>query len=243
MTKTGIAGVLLGLALWVAPAQAQTMDQAIYTFLLLDRVEMLPGIDSAPLEYDAKAWIGNDYNRLWLKAEGTHATGGEAAGVGGVEAQALFSRLIAPFWEIQGGVRYDGFYGTGSGDGRAFLAVGLEGLAPYWFEVEPFLFVSQDGDVSARLEASYELLFTQRLVLQPDLEVNVAFQDVPEYGVGSGFNDLELGLRLRYEVRREVAPYVGFTWHRRLGQTADLARALGEETGESALLAGIRLWR
>lgn len=120
--------------------------------------------------------------------------------------------------------------------------VGFTGLAPYWFEVEPALFVSENGDVSARLSATYDALLTQRLVLQPRLDVNVALQDVPKFGVGSGFNNVELGLRLRYEIKREFAPYVGVTWSRQLGATADLARGTGAKVDEVRLVAGVRLW-
>ncbi|HUF26008.1 MAG TPA: copper resistance protein B [Gemmatimonadaceae bacterium] len=126
---------------------------------------------------------------------------------------------------------------------RAHLALGLQGLAPGWFELEPTLLVSQHGDVSANLTASYDLLFTQRLVLQPRLETHAAAQGVPEFGVGSGFNDVELALRARYELRREFAPYVGVLWSHRFGDAADLARAGGEPVRELSWVAGLRLWR
>lgn len=119
---------------------------------------------------------------------------------------------------------------------------GLEGLAPYWFELAPALFVSEHGDISARLAATYDVLLTQRLILQPRLDLNAALQDAPKFGVGSGLNNVEAGLRLRYEIRREFAPYVGVTWIRQLGQTADLSRAAGSPVDDLRFVLGLRLW-
>lgn len=220
-------------------AETQVMDDHIYNFLLFDQFEFAPGGQGRPLSLDAIGWIGGDVNRLWVRAEGERLTAG-AEGEG--EAQALYGRLIAPYFDAVVGVRVDRRWGDGA-DTRGFLAAGLEGLAPYWFEVAPTLFVSQKGDMSARLEAEYELLFTQRLVLTPEVELNVALQEVPEWGIGKGLNDLELGLRLRYELRREFAPYVGYQWLRRIGDTADFAREGGERTSDGAFVAGVRLWR
>ncbi len=164
----------------------------------------------------------------------------EANGEG--EVQVLYGRQVAAFWDAVAGVRVDRRWGDGTAT-RALLAAGLQGLAPYWFEVAPTLFVSQHGHLSARLEASYELLLTQRLIVEPELELNAAVQEVPEFGVGTGLNDIELGIRLRYEVRREFAPYVGFSWTRRVGKSADLARATGEDAGSGTFVAGLRVWR
>jgi copper resistance protein B len=118
----------------------------------------------------------------------------------------------------------------------------LEGLAPYWFEVEATGYVSEDGDVSAGLEAEYDLLLSQRLILQPRFETSVAVQQVKKYGVGQGINDIELGARLRYEFRRELAPYIGVSWHRKLGKTKDLAQEEGEDTDVISFVAGLRVW-
>ncbi len=215
------------------------MDTHIYNFLLFDQLEYAPGADGRPASFDAIGWVGGDYNRLWVRAEGEQLTTG---GEGELEVQALYGRLVAPFWDALVGARLDRRWGDG-GDSRGHLALGLEGLAPYWFELAPTLFVSQDGDVSARLEAEYELLFTQRLVLTPEIELNAAVQEVPEWGVGSGLNDIELGIRARYEIRREFAPYAGFSWSRRVGGSADFARAAGEAASDGAFLVGVRVWR
>ena len=130
--------------------------------------------------------------------------------------------------------------GSGPNLQRAHLVVGFEGLAPYWWEIEPVLFISENGDVSARLTASYDMLLTQRLILQPQVEINLAASTVEQWGVGSGLNDLSVDLRLRYEIRREFAPYLGVSWSQRFGETADLARSEGENIAELALLGGFQ---
>ena len=124
-----------------------------------------------------------------------------------------------------------------------FLGLGIQGLAPYWFEVEPTVYLSQDGDLSAELVAAYELLFTQRLILEPEVEVGLALQEVPEWGVGSGLNDVTAGLRLRYEISRQFAPYVGLSWMNRFGEAAELAEAEGEESSDLFFVVGTRMWR
>ena len=152
------------------------------------------------------------------------------------------SRLISPFFYFQVGGRYQRVSDNRSDHSRGFGVLGVQGLAPYWFDIEPALFISQDGDVSARLEAEYELLLTQRLIAQPRLEVNVAAQEVKKFGVGKGFNDVELGLRLRYEIRRQFAPYIGVSWTRLLGDTVDLARQEGSQVDNLAFVVGVRIW-
>lgn len=159
------------------------------------------------------------------------------------EAQLLYSRLIAPFWEVQVGLRGDLAAAEGqSTQGRGHLVLGLEGLAPYWFEVEPAIFVSHEGDVSARLRATYDLFITQRLIAHPSFEMNVAIQSVPEFGVGAGFNDIELALRLGYQLAREFTPYVGVAWNQAFAETARLRRAAGTSASDLQGVAGLRFW-
>jgi copper resistance protein B len=221
---------------WPEPVE----DNRIFSMLLVEELEYRNNNGADTLRWDAEAWIGTDLNKLWLKTEGEDIRAGGSGGEW--ELQALYSRMVAPFWDFQVGLRHDHIYGTGQDRSRGFAVLGFEGLAPYWFEVTPALFVSEDGDVSARLSASYELLFTQRLILQPSIEINAAAQRVEAFGVGRGINDLDLGLRLRYEVRREFAPYVGIAWTRKFGDTADIARGEGEHTEDFAVLAGVRFW-
>ena len=253
--------ILLALIVLAAPARAQdeqdedapfpeypafrpgadAMGHAmVYDLALLDLFELAPAAEGVPARLEGLYRVGTDYARLWLKGEGEALL---AEGVGEAEVQALYSRLISPYFEAQAGVRLDAAFGEGDVRLRPLLAVGLEGLAPYWFEVEPALFLSAEGDLSARLEGSYDLLITQRLVLQPEAEMLLALQEVEEWGVGSGLNDIEAGLRLRYEIRREVAPYVGVSWHQRFGGAADFARAEGEGASEVLFVFGLRLWR
>lgn len=238
MGLCGLAAPLSGMAAepgWPEPVE----DRQIFSMVLVDQLEYRGNQGTDTLEWDAQAWIGGDYNRLWLRTEGADQLSGDNDGEW--EAQALYSRLVAPFWDFQAGLRYDRLYGAQDHE-RGFAVIGFEGLAPYWFEVTPALFISQDGDLSARLKASYELLFTQRLILQPSLEINAAAQKVEEFGVGSGINDIELGLRLRYEIKREFAPYIGVSWTNKFGGTADMARSEGERTEDFAVVAGLRFW-
>lgn len=185
--------------------------------------------------WDGEGWIGGDINRLTIKTEGEGAFG---EGVDDAEIQALYSRAIGPYFNFQAGVRYD-FKPNPS---RTYATIGFEGLAPYWFEVEGALFLSNKGDVLGRLEGYYDQRITQRIILQPRAELNFAAQDVPENGIGSGLSDIELGLRLRYEIKREFAPYVGVSWDRKLGDTARFARAAGEDPGGVSLVLGVRSW-
>lgn len=185
--------------------------------------------------WEGEARFGGDIHRLVLKSEGE---GGVDSGIEAAEVQALYSRAVTPYFDLQIGIRQD-FEPTPQ---RTYATVGFEGLAPYWFDVQGALFLSDDGDVLGRAEGTYDLRLTQRLILQPRAEVNLAAQDVPEIGVGSGVTNLELGLRLRYEVRRNFAPYVGISYDEKFGGTADFARAAGEDPSRTSLVFGLRAW-
>jgi copper resistance protein B len=185
--------------------------------------------------WDGEAWFGGDINRLVVKSEG-EGTLGES--IDDAEVQLLYSRAVGPYFNLQAGVRHD-FRPSPS---RTHATIGFEGLAPYWFEVAGALFLSDRGDVTARLEGYYDQRLTQRLIAQPRVELNFAAQDVRDAGIGSGFSDLELGFRLRYEFKREFAPYVGITYDRKIGDTARLATLAGEEVGATGLVVGIRAW-
>ncbi len=183
--------------------------------------------------WDAEAWIGGDIDRAVLKTEGEGS-----GGVHEAEVQALYSRAIGPYFDIQAGLRHD-FEPSPS---RTYAVLGVEGLAPYWFDVEAAAFLSDKGDILARLGASYDQLITQRLVLQPRAELNFAAQDMAARGTGAGLSDFELGVRLRYEIRREFAPYVGVSYERKVGGTADFARVAGESVGGARFVIGVRTW-
>jgi copper resistance protein B len=185
--------------------------------------------------WDGEAWFGGDINRLTLKTEGE---GAFREGVESAEIQALYSRAIGPYFNLQAGVRHD-FH---PGPSRTYATVGFEGLAPYWFEVEGALFLSDKGDLLGRLEGYYDQRITQRLILQPRVEFNLAAQDVPENRIGSGLSNAELGLRLRYEFAREFAPYIGVSYDRKLGDTARFARLAGEDVSNTSFVMGVRFW-
>lgn len=207
----------------------------LYGQVLVEQFEHRWQDGSDVIAWDAQAWYGGDYHKIRLKTEGALKPGDS---VDDAEVQLLYSRLLGYFWDVQGGLRYD----VRPEPSRGYGVIGLQGLAPGFFEIDLQGFVSQEGDFSARLKAEYDLLITQRLILQPKAEINLAAQDAAELGIGQGLNDFELGLRLRYEFAREFAPYVGIQWNRKLGETARFARNAGEETEVFSLLAGVRFW-
>ncbi|MCX8475866.1 MAG: copper resistance protein B [Sphingomonas sp.] len=185
--------------------------------------------------WDGEAFVGGDIDRLWLKSEGEGAFGEQ---IESAEVQAFYSRAIGPYFNLQGGIRQD----FGRGPDRTYATVGFEGLAPYMFEVEGALFLSDRGDLLGRLEGYYDQRITQRLILQPRVEFNLSAQDVPANRVGSGLTDAELGVRLRYEITRRFAPYVGVSYEAKTGRTADFARADGEDPSTTSFVAGVRIW-
>ncbi|WP_217704266.1 copper resistance protein B [Piscinibacter koreensis] len=228
-------------------AQAQKIapveDSPIRSYFLIDQLEHTTTrytggtkADDA-LRFNTAGWVGGDYNRLWAYAEGTKPYNSKLEGV---DLQLLYGRLVAPFWDVQAGVRYA--KPRPEAPGRSYAVFGVQGMAPYRFEVQAAAFVSERGNVSARAELEYELLLTQRWVLQPRLATNIALQKVREQGIGRGLNDVEMGLRLRYEIRREFGPYVGASWQRSYGGTAQFARNRGEDIGGWSLVAGVRAW-
>lgn len=184
--------------------------------------------------WDLQGWIGGDENKFWWKSEGQWHSGS----VADAELQLLYSKAISPFFDLQFGLRRD----MEPDPNRTFAVVGVQGLAPQWFEVDAAAYLSDDGDLSARIETEYELLITQRLVLQPRFEINIATSRVSELGLGDGVRSTDLGLRLRYEIRREFAPYLGLNWHRRYGETRDFAQAAGEDSNYVSIVAGARFW-
>lgn len=183
---------------------------------------------------DGQFWYGRDFNKLWVKFEGEQARGK----LEDLRTEALWYHATSAYWGTQLGVRED----FGEGPNRTWAAFGVEGLAPYWFETEATIYVGQNGRTAARVQFEYEELLTQRLILQPKFEVDLYGKDDPQRGIGSGLSDAELGLRLRYEIRREFAPYVGVVWQQRFGRTAALYRAQNEPVGDLQFIAGIHFW-
>ncbi|HET8554681.1 MAG TPA: copper resistance protein B [Rhodanobacteraceae bacterium] len=210
------------------------LDDAALGMLLIDRLEYFDGRDGNGVALDAQGWYGTDANKLWFKAEGEHSAGR----LQDLRTEALWAHPIGIYWNTQLGVRHD----FGAGPGRTWAAFGIQGLAPYWFDVEATLYVGQAGRTAFRFESEYEMLITQRLILQPSFEVNFYGRDDPQLGIGSGLSDAKLGLRLRYEFTRKFAPYVGVEWERKFGKTADFARHADEPAFDPRLVAGLRFW-
>ena len=209
-------------------------DRAYFGLVAFDRFEYVDGSDAHALAWSGRASVGGDVDRFVLRSEGAHANGSfEHA-----DAELLWSHALAPFWDSQVGVRRD----FGEGPDRTWAAFGVQGLAPYWFEVGATAYLGEQGRTALRAEIEYELLLTQRLVLQPRLELNAYGKRDPLARSGAGFSDAEIGLRLRYEIRREFAPYIGVERHQRFGGSADYARADGHDVVDTQWVAGIRFW-
>ena len=202
--------------------------------VMLDQLEWRDAREGAAVTWDAQGWYGGDYNKLWIKTEGERITGTTL----NASTDLLLDHVVARWWDAQAGIRQD----FGKGPARTWLALGVQGLAPYWLDVEATAYVGDAGRAAARLKADYDLLLTQRLILQPYGEANFYSKADPARQLGSGLSEIELSLRLRYEVRRELAPYVGVGWFKRFGGTAELARAAGEGGDELELIAGLRIW-
>jgi copper resistance protein B len=215
-------------------AAAGMGDDPLLIKVMVDKLEWRDAAGDDPLVWDADAWVGKDRDKLWLKTEGEYLDGKTQE----AEVQALYSRAFAPYWDLQAGWRHD----FEPQPERDWFAFALKGLAPYWFEVDATLFAGGNGQLAARLDAEYELLFTQRLILAPEIELNLHGKDDPRTGVGSGVSDLDLGLRLRYEIRREFAPYIGVNWSKKFGKTADFAEEEGETTDDVQFVLGVRAW-
>ncbi len=185
--------------------------------------------------WEGEGWFGGDINRFVVKTEGE----GDVRGpLEKAEVQALYSRAIGPWWNLQAGVRHD----IRPEPQRTYATVGIEGLAPYWFKAAGALFLSNKGELRGRIEGFYDQRITQRLILQPRAEIEASAKSIPEIGVGAGLTDIELGLRLRYEIAREFAPYIGVEWAGKVGETARFARDAGDRTSGTSFVAGIRFW-
>ena len=208
-------------------------DRARLGKVMFDRLEWRD-TDASTYEWEAAAWYGGDFNKVWLATEGEHVDGS----VADARVELLWDRILTAWWSTRLGARED----FGDGPSRDWLAFGVAGLAPGFFELEAMAFVGESGRTALRLSADYDLLITQRLVLQPEAEMNIYGSDDRERLIGSGVSNLEIGLRLRYEFRREFAPYLGISWSKRFGESADLAEAAGEDSDELAFVAGIRAW-
>ena len=209
-------------------------DEQNFGSLLVDRLESARTRDNSFTTYELQGWYGGDYNRAVLKAEG-EVDGGK---LHDARTELLWSHAVSAYWNTQLGVRYD----SGLKPDRRWLAFGVQGLAPYWFEIDATAYVGEQGRTALRFEAEYELLLTQKLILQPRIEANFYGKTDTARERGSGLSDAAAGLRLRYEIRREFAPYIGIERSNKYGGSADFARAEGQRTSELRLVAGLRFW-
>jgi len=218
-----------------APLPGHTVhDSGINSFFLLDQLEYQDADEGSTLAWDASGWVGGDINRVWFRSEGERTNGVTED----AELQLLYGRSVGPWWDVVAGVRQD----FKPESPQTWAAFGVQGMALYAFEAEATAFVGENGQTAARLEGDYDILLTNRLILQPTAEANFYGKNDSERGVGSGLANTELGLRLRYEIVREFAPYIGISWSRSYGNTADMLRDEGEDVEEARFVAGIRMW-
>jgi len=215
------------------PRQLKLADEHVFWSVLGDRLEYHE--DSESTVYDIQAWYGTTYDRFVIKAEGDVADGTLEES----STELLWGHVLNAYFDTQLGVRLDQY---NEGKDRQWLAIGMQGLAPYWFELDVTAYVGDDGRTALSAEAEYELLLTQRLILQPRAELTLYGKDDAQNGLGSGLSDLAVGLRLRYEFSRQFAPYIGVEWTDTYGDTADYRRAAGEDTSDTQFVAGLRFW-
>jgi len=226
---------LAAVSLYCGSALAEPEDDAVFGAVEVDQFEYRLSGEDDVLAWEAEAWAGTDYDKIAFETEGELRFLDLRAER--LETQLQYRRLLPDFFDLKIGVRHD----FEPEPQRSYGAIGFEGLSYYWLEIDADLFVSETGDVSARLEVEQDFLITDRLILQPMAEINLAATSDEAIGSGAGVNDLELGLRLRYEIEREVAPYIGVHWERSFGETAEFARDEGEAVDSLSFLVGVRL--
>ncbi len=224
----------LGDSTSAAPYGDPVQDEHIYTHVVFDQLEGRFGARNS-FRWEGEAWAGTDMNRIWVKTEGFVNSEGD---VEDGQHELLYDRPVSSYFDLQAGVRQD----ADSRAGRTWAALGIEGLAPMFFQVSATAYFSNEGHYAARLEGSYDLLLTQRLILQPQIELNFYTKDDPGRGIGSGLSDLDTGLRLRYEFSRKFAPYIAVTYDQRCGGTANFARLRGEGPSDLRFTFGVRTW-
>ena len=225
-----VAAVLL---LHSADARCDAGDNPVLLKVMFNQVERRGSGGDREDWWETDAWLGRDLDKVWLRSRGRRSSGDTQD----AEVQIMYSKAASTYWDFQTGIRRDFEPAP-----RDWLAVGFHGLAPYFFKVDTALFLGESGHTALRAEAEYDLRLTQRLILTPDLEFNIYGKDDPAAGRGSGLSDINAGLRLRYEIRREFAPYVGITWVREYGETARLSQAAGRTDGDTKIAIGFRAW-
>ncbi|WP_315902969.1 copper resistance protein B [Pseudomonas veronii] len=221
-------------AVFESHAGHQMHDSAINSFFLIDQLEWQDADKGSALRWEANGWIGGDTDRLWLRTEGERTNGVTES----AELQALWGHAVSPWWDVVSGVRQD----FKPGAPQTWAALGLQGMALYDFETQATAYLGEAGQTALRLKGDYDILLTNRLILQPTAEINLYGKNDPQRATGSGLSDTEVGLRLRYEIRREFAPYIGVTWNRAYGKTADYRLEEGEDQSDTRFVVGVRMW-
>jgi len=212
----------------------QMDDTARFGLILIDQLEWRHSDEGNAAVWQAEGWYGGDYNKLWVRTEGERL----GSSTEDARIEVLWDRIITRWWSLQAGGRED----FGGGPARTWAALGVQGLAPYWFQVEATGYVGDQGRTAARFKVECDLWLTQRLILQPEAEANLYGRSDPARQIGSGLSSLDVGLRLRYELRRELAPYVGVAWTRSFGATEDMVRAAGGHPSVVQIVVGLRAW-
>lgn len=209
-------------------------DKSVHSYWLIDRLELARADDGTGVAWETLGWIGTDLDRLWLRSEGERSDGS----IESADIEVLYGRSVSRWWDLVAGVRHD----FGEGPSQTFAGVGVIGLSPYKFEVEATAYVGQSGQTAARIEVEYDTLLTNRLILQWQAEADFYGRDDDRRGIGSGLSTFEAGLRLRYEITRQFAPFIGVTWERAFGGAADLRRAEHSDITDTRIVAGVRIW-
>jgi copper resistance protein B len=209
-------------------------DNSLQKYVLVDQLEAWDADEGNALAWEALGWVGTDLNRVWLRSEGERVDSATKS----ADIEVLYGRSVARWWDVVAGVRHD----FGAGPSQTFAAIGVVGLAPYKFDVEATAYIGDSGQSAARLQAEYDTLLTNRLILQWLAEAELYGKDDARRGVGSGLSTIQAALRLRYEFTRQFAPYIGLVWERAYGDTADLRRDEGEDIDDTRFVAGLRIW-
>lgn len=217
-------------------AWAGADDDPLISKFMFDQLEFRDADQQNPFVLSGQFWLGYDLKKLWVKTDFESVNGKTEE----AELQALYSTAIAPYWDFQVGIRKD--FALDTLPGRHWGVIGIQGLAPYFFEVDTALFIGEKGESAFRFEAEYEMLFTQRLILTPEIKVNFYGQNDELSRTGAGLSDVEIGLRLRYEIRREFAPYIGINWTKKYGYSANISRLNGQVVSDTEFVLGIRTW-
>lgn len=209
-------------------------DRKINFQVLFDQLEWQFVHGEPGSRWDSRSWIGGDVHRIFVRTEGDAVDGALDA----AEAHLLYGRSISPWWDVVAGVRFD----ARPKPSHTWFAAGIQGMAPQFLDVQATMYLGTSGHVAARLEVEHDMLLTQRLVLQPLVELSLSGSDDPDRGIGAGLSTAEVGFRFRYEFKREVAPYAGIVWHRKLFGTGDFARQRNGDPGGWHLVSGLRFW-